>query len=228
VQNQEVSAQPLPIRARRTLLADGTTRADRLVFCDRQEGSVELSRCLSCPYGGPLEQSSVGCSRSTLRSTPPPPLAWEEPSRVHVGVVSQMASALPVGLVLVHPVACVAYDVPLRAVAPLLAAEPSPFGIPVVDDAERLVGMLPRASAALAALRGDDSAVATALVSPTCVYERSAIGDAFRLMGARHARELIAVDEDRRVVGTLRDVDALRFVSYVSRTGLRPVPENAA
>jgi hypothetical protein len=60
------------------------------------------------------------------------------------------------------------------------------------------------------------------------VDEGASLGDAFGAMTARHARELTVVGPDRDVVGTLRDVDALRFVAYVARTGMRPAWGRAA
>jgi predicted transcriptional regulator len=111
----------------------------------------------------------------------------------------------------------------MRAAAPFFSGEPSAFGMPVVDDHDRFVGILPRATAALAVISGDAAAVATAIVSGAYIHERATLHDAFRTMTERHARELTVVDDAREVTGTLRDVDALRFVSYVSRTGLRPM-----
>jgi CBS domain-containing protein len=60
------------------------------------------------------------------------------------------------------------------------------------------------------------------------VDEGESLGAAFATMTARHARELPVVGEGRAYVGAVRDIDALRFVAYVSRTGLRPPLERAA
>jgi hypothetical protein len=47
-------------------------------------------------------------------------------------------------------------------------------------------------------------------------------------MCARRARELVIVGDEGEVVGLLRDVDAMRFVAHVTRTGTRPARDHAA
>ena len=107
--------------------------------------------------------------------------------------------------------------------------EPSAYGVAVVDEDSRLVGILPRATATLALLRNaSDAAAEHMTVDWSTVDESQSLGVAFGTMTVRRARELSVVGEGRAVVGTLRDIDALRFVSYVSRTGLRPRAERAA
>jgi predicted transcriptional regulator len=143
--------------------------------------------------------------------------------------VATVAATLPVGLSLARPVVCVAYDAPLRVAAHALVMEPSAYGVAVVDDVGRLVGILPRATATLALLRSAADAATEHMSIDWCAVDESdTLGEAFGTMTARRARELSVVGEGRAVVGTLRDIDALRFVSYVSRTGLRPPVDRAA
>jgi len=222
---------PLPIRRRLTVLRDGSTCEATLVFCDQQQRSVPLSRCASCRFGGAIErdargvEATIACSRFTLPSSP----LGREPSPPRTqdlwsgAGVARLAATLPVGLSLMRPVVCVSYDAPLRVAMRALEVEPSAYGVAVVDDEGRLVGILPRATASLALLRSSTDAAAEQMtVDWSVVDEAQSLGDAFATMTAKRARELPVVGEGRALVGTLRDIDALQFVSYVSRTSLRP------
>ncbi len=110
-----------------------------------------------------------------------------------------------------------------------LALEAAAYGVPVVDHENRLMGILTRARAALALLQSPSACVADHSVAAWCVIgETESFRTAFHSMSARHARELTVVGAGGEVVGTLRDIDAMRFVSHVSRTGLRPPVDWAA
>lgn len=226
--------QPLPVRTRLTVLKDAPPEASCLVFCEAQERSVPLDSCAMCGFGGEPERDrhgvprTVPCSRFELRSTPPPPPDDSGPrlatTATHVGALARTAASLAVGYALVGPVLCVAYDVPLRSAADFLARDPSAYGVPVVDHEARFIGVLSRAAAALALdqREGAQSVAEKMALATLSIDESASLDVAFSTMGARRARELVVTDHDRQVVGTLRDLDALRFVSYVSRTGLRP------
>jgi len=196
---------------------------------------VPLDRCVSCRFAGAVAhdarglETTIDCCQFTLPSSraseAPPPSG---PGLTGAGVAS-VAATLPVGLSLGRSVVCLAYDAPLRVVARALEMEPSGYGVAVVDDDDRLLGILPRATAALAFLGSAADAVAEHMtVEWSVVDESESLGAAFGTMTSRRARELSVVGEGRAVVGTLRDIDALRFVSYVSRTGMRPPVDRAA
>lgn len=227
--------EPLPVRRRLTILGDGMPRTSELVFCEPSGHSVPLSRCATCNHSGAVIRDvsgvarTVDCCRFTLataRSPGDPPPSGD---RLCCAGVAELAATLPVGLSLVRPAICVAHDVPLRIAMRALAAEPSAYGVAVVDDDHRFVGTLPRATAALALLHSSGDVAAEHVTAEWCsVDEARTLGAAFAMMTERHARELTVVGEGRAFVGTLRDIDALRFVAYVSRTGLRPPLERAA
>jgi CBS domain-containing protein len=132
---------------------------------------------------------------------------------------------LSIGHALVRPVLCVTDDVPLGLAAALLERAPSAYGLPVVDRESRLLGVLPRATVALL-LTESDGAVALpareALLPTFAVDEKTTLSQAFSEMCRRHAREIAVIGRDGDLVGTLSDVDALRFVAYFSRTGAPP------
>jgi hypothetical protein len=230
--------QPIPVRTRLTVLRDAPPESACLVFCEAEQRSVLLARCATCGYGGDVERDHDGtaralmCSRFTLRSTPPPPPDDSGPRLApptHAGAIAKSAATLEVGLALVRPIVCVRYDVTVSAVIPYFEREPSAYGMAVVDDFGRFVGVLARASAALGLVaRGTESVAERMALATLSIDERASLDAAFETMGVRRARELTVTDADRHVTGTLRDLDALRFVSYVSRTGLRPPFERAA
>jgi CBS domain-containing protein len=223
---------PQPIRRRLTVLRDGSVRAAAIVFCDPERRTVPLSRCAACRFAGPIERDTEGreatieCCRFLLPSS----RSAQEPASNDrrpwgTGVVG-VAAMLPIGLCLVRPVVCVAHDAPLRIAARALEMEPSAYGVMVVDDEVRLVGILLRAATTLALLHAAADAVADYMSTDwSAVDEARSLGEAFGTMTSRRARELSVVTEEGAVVGTLRDVDALRFVSYVARTGMRPPVE---
>jgi CBS domain-containing protein len=228
---------PLPIRRRLTVIPDGSTTSSTLVYCAVRGRSVPLSSCATCGSGGAVERDARGrevtveCGQFVLPSSRSDSPSEDRPSSVRLGgsCIASVAASLPVGLSLVRPVVCVAYDAPLEAASRALRWEPSAYGVAVVDGAHRLIGILPRATAALALLGTSDDAVAAHTTADWCsVTEVQTLSEAFAMMTSRRAREVTVVDADRAVVGTLRDIDALRFVAYVSRTGLRPPAECAA
>ncbi len=208
--------EPLPVRRRLTILRDGSTHASDLVFCDSRGHSVPLALCAACKFGGDVERDASGrgvtveCCRFTL------------PSFRGTGV-SEVAAVVPVGVSLVRPVVCIAYDAPLRAAARALTPESLAWGIAVVDEQQRFLGMVPRGRLPLALGKwSDDAAAAYMTVDRGSVDESASLGEAFGTMAASHARELPVLGEGRRFAGVVRDVEALRFVAHVSRTGLRP------
>ena len=136
---------------------------------------------------------------------------------------------LPVGLSIVRTVVCVAHDAPLSVAMRALAVERSAYGVAVVDENDRFMGILGRTTASRACLHSESDLAADHLTAPWCsVHERESLGNAFVAMTAKHAREIAVLSEDGVLVGVLRDVDALRFVSFVSRTGQRPPLDDAA
>jgi hypothetical protein len=226
----------LPVRRALTILRDGSSTEASMVFCDPQMRSVPLGSCGECSFGGAIERDAEGqevtieCCRYMLpaaRTASEPPASGPA-LRASAGV-AQLAAALPIGMSLMRRVVSVAHDAPLRVAALALDMEASAYGVPVVDDERRLVGILPRAAAALALLRGTaDTAADHMNVDWSAVCESHSLGSGFERMTQRRARELSVVTLEGAVVGTLRDIDALRFVSFVSRTGMRPPVERAA
>jgi predicted transcriptional regulator len=125
-------------------------------------------------------------------------------------------------------VVCVANDTTLTVAARALDMEASAYGVAVVDQEERFVGILPRARAALALLQYRGSTATGHVTSGACtVDERQSVGVAFATMTARHRRELVVTGDGGTVVGVVRDIDALRFVCHVARMGCRPPVERA-
>jgi CBS domain-containing protein len=209
-----------PIRRRLTVLQDGTTESTEIVFCEARLRSVEVSRCEACPFAGVAKTAErdacVDCGRTILSV-----VDEGEGS----GFPPAVAASLPVGLALVQSLVCVEEGLSCVEMERTPILRGSRASVPVVDHAGALVGVLPAPDAAPGGHRALPEplvSVAQCAVSVASVHEAESLGDAFVRMGAHHARELPVVGDGRRVVGVLRDVEALRFVAYVARTGQRP------
>jgi hypothetical protein len=210
-----------------TVLSDGTTDAFKMVFCSRARGSVPLALCDGCGFGGTVHVDAHGksafveCGCVDLHFSPASDV--RTPGRdPGLGVV-ELAAMLPVGISLARPIVCVADDASLKTAMIALDREASAYGVAVVDKTGRWLGVLPRARAALALSRSE-SGCAAAHMAPEwgVVDEGEALSRAFSMMMSRHTRELTVLDANGSVVGLLRDIEALQFVSHVARTGMRP------
>ena len=218
---------PVPVRTLITVLKDGTTDSCRIVFCEAELGSVPLSRCKTCQFAGsPSNESAFGhtvdCALSLL------------PMGGHAAATtfpSTVAAALPVGLALTGKLVCFEDSLPWAVARSRPQVPASQHAVPVVDHGGALVGILPGTAltgAECGVPGADATRAADRAVAATSVHESESLSDAFTAMSARRARELTVVGDRLLVVGVLRDVDALRFVAHVARTGSRPAPERAA
>jgi predicted transcriptional regulator len=115
-------------------------------------------------------------------------------------------------------------DAPLSAAREALDDAPGSLGIPVVDRHHRLVGRLAHAAAALALLGPPLAGAVSHHARPATgtVHEATPLGEAFRIMASRHARELLVVNSDHEIVGVLRDIDALQALVEARRSSSRP------
>ena len=125
----------------------------------------------------------------------------------------------PAGVALARRVICVMEDTPLAAARVALDEAPGSFGVPVVDARHRLVGFLPRAAATLALLGRSRTAVVAEYVkvASATLAESESLREAFRVMGSRHSRELLVVNDEGEMVGVIRDIDALQLVAAARR-----------
>jgi CBS-domain-containing membrane protein len=222
----------LPVRRRLTFAPDASTTVTDLVFCEPCGQSVPVARCATCGFGDRLTRDETGacvalsCSRSTSLAARPTPDSWPPGDGV---AAARVVSTLPVGLALVRSSVCVAAEASLAVANLALRSEASPYGVAVVDRHGCWVGTLLRATTTLALMRSSTDGVATYMTSDwRASHEGATLGEAFYAMTSGHLREITVVDADRRFVGTLRDIDAMRFVTHVSRTGMRPPVERAA
>jgi CBS domain-containing protein len=185
-----------------------------------------------CPFGGGIRRDAAGrnetvdCCRTSVPPSSPENEVLPRGDRLHEAGLAPIAATLPVGLCLMRTVVCVANDTTMAVAARALDMEASAYGMAVVDEEDRFVGILPRARAALALLQPRGEMATEYVTSERCVVdERQTLGVAFSTMTARHRRELIVTGDGGALVGVVRDLDALRFVSHVARTGCRPAVE---
>jgi predicted transcriptional regulator len=135
-----------------------------------------------------------------------------------------MAAALPVGLAMARSVVCVCDGLRLADVVRDPCLRECSSAVPVVNHERSLVGMLPLDAIDAAANRPHDrfAFVSDRMTSSVSVHEGDRLGDAFSIMAGSRLRVVTVVGDGRRVVGMLRDVDAMHFVAHVARTGTRP------
>src|SRR5579862_5070213 len=176
-------SEPIPVRIRLELLADGSTARSPIVYCDPQKRTVPLARCATCGFGGRVERDAadtprtVGCTRFVVPSCPPALVL--EPSIAACGVQG-IAASFSVGLVLIRDVLCVAADVSLQTFSQAMVDD-GVATAPIVDGQGRLLGVLPRNRTRLSrfASFADDTVAEHARDTPLIIDEERPLADAF-------------------------------------------------
>lgn len=203
-----------PILALQVARADGSGKRGLRVFCGVRERSIPLEVCRTC--SGCLTIVEAEEHAKGWVCCAPPEGVRPSPERLSVG------GALEEGVVAVEE------DVLVRDVVPLFVGERVRLVV-VVDPKGRISGvlhevdLLPQiqahahaqavpAAAQLGWARVANS-VASALMSPAvAISESVALRDALIEMAAARNQRLVAVDDERRPVGVLVDVQAMHVL----------------
>jgi CBS domain-containing protein len=173
------------------------------VFCEHRASSVPLERCTSCRRFVTCAEAFAGAS-STLTC------------RMHDGPApSDPDAAFSVGSTMIQEVVCAEPDVPLAEVRALLPAGSDV--VPVVSTDGRLRGVV----LVQRPLRGPLSELLPMgelmTGTPAVVEESTPLAAALRSMALGRLRRLIVVQSDQRVIGVLRDVDAMLRLARARR-----------
>jgi CBS domain-containing protein len=201
----------LPIRLRETIRRDGTRVRSLLVFCPRQRASVAPDRCGRC-----------GLQQSPQKAALAPEIecgvdAEGEGSGEPVdGLLlgpHAAATRIAAGEACARLVICLESRVPLRLARD--AVDRRQYGVvfPVVNAAGVLVGTVPDSALANINARDVFATAADAMVPSSTVGQAEPLGDAIGAMTSHHLRHVVVVDVERRVVGTLSDLELLRWVA---------------
>jgi CBS domain-containing protein len=190
----------------RDLLAQGGCRHEASVFCPVERASVGVEWCRGCPLVRRVSGQAVEC---TPGAAPSP--GTSDPVRLGTGAC--------VGEVMGTRQFSVLPEVPARDIVRALRDTPG-APVVVVDDGDRLLGVIEPFVAASAPLGARASALRH---DRSAITESASLADAVDLMVKGHARSLPVVRSDGRVVGMLSDLDALRWVaSHAQRRRVRP------
>jgi CBS domain-containing protein len=211
----------LPVHEVRTELGEGEVQVRRTVGCPTVRCAVELECCEACPHLvsvlGVGEPQAVLC-RPVLPLPPAPP-----PSEPYDALLSPLLEHARVGEVMTRDVCCVGEEVRAEEVA-LLLAEHAVGGVPVVDEEERLVGVVGRSDLLqpeegevhpflLHPERADATAASLMHQPPVMVEEHTTVARAAAVMASARAHRVVVVSTEKRVVGVLTALDVVRWVA---------------
>ena len=189
--------QPVALGVRcREILSQGGRRRLSSTFCPAERKSVGLEWCRGCPLALHVDQDAVHC------------LPGVEPLEASADATRLGENAF-VGEVVGRRQLSVLPEVAAGEIARVVSGE-STGAIPVVDDGDRLVGLID--PGVLESSSPGSRAAGLARESP-CIPEGASLADAVEFMVRTHARYLPVVREDGSVVGVLADLDALRWVA---------------
>ncbi len=167
------------------------------VYCKRRGHSLPLAECMGCPrlehahLSADLEVASIDC---------------DDTSGV---MVPEDVESEPVGALLRGNVCCIPDDATLQDVTEGLVS----IGMddaPVVDPDGRYFGVI-RDSGLVGARKGD--VVKDVLTRAAAVSENDTVYEAVVRMARTHQRDIPVLSGDGVVVGVLRDVDAIRWLT---------------
>ncbi|HEX8792830.1 MAG TPA: CBS domain-containing protein [Polyangiaceae bacterium] len=183
------SSRRLPISTRAVLEPDGSIRRDLRVFCPKDDATLDIETCMTCPACVGLD------ARPDADGRPAVCCGFE-------GLAAER-SARPVGSVLARFAAAV------HVGALPLGHTPAPYGSPVaiVDDDLRIVGVFERNGS----IRPDDGSLSVA------IEEHVTLPAALSRMARHRQRSAPVVAASGVFVGAFDDLDALRALRDVPR-----------
>ncbi len=185
----------------REILARGGRRREASVFCPVAHASVAVDWCRGCPLARRVGRDTVECTPAPARSDDGACTRLGDNACVGEVMGTRHVSALP--------------EVSASEIAHALGDTPA-APVVVVDGGDRLLGVI-EPFAAASAPRGAPACTLTR--DRSSISESASLADAVDLMVKGHARHLPVVRSDGRVVGTLADLDALRWVARGRQRG---------
>ena len=179
----------------REILAQGGCRHEASVFCPVERESVGVEWCRGCPLARRVGREAVECTPGHAPSASSPSARLGADACVGEVMGPRHVSVLP--------------EVSAREVTRALRETPG-GAVVVVDDGDHLLGVIEPFAAASAPL---SARAGTLKHNQASIGESASLADAVDLMVKAHARSLPVVRSDGRVVGSLSDLDALRWVA---------------
>lgn len=212
----------LPIHAREVLSPSGTRVKALHVYCPSRVRSVDLATCLACPHLKTCAPDA-GAPGATLSCAAPEPFEARQhtPPR-HVQDLLTRAAGSTVGEMMGARVTCVEPLVSLADAEAELARSGLEL-LPVVGQGARFLGVFwradllpPRLVEALALRdrrRGRRATSAGERMDPriSAVRESAPVTHLLRAMASRHTRSVTVVSELDTVVGSVTDLELLKW-----------------
>ena len=205
-----------PILAREMIRSDGSHTVAFRVFCPRRGQSVPLSTCEDCAACLEIAADGPGAD-GCVRCTPAPVTLGARISGGEPLGGARTPEGIAVGDVLTKRVLCVGRDLSVPGLVALFV-ERAMGGVFVVDDDGMLLG----------SIREVDFVRSRPLHEPLCsagemmssaiaVLEETPVRRAILQMARSHLREAPIVTRAGELLGVLRDIEGLRWITARGR-----------
>ncbi|WNG37946.1 CBS domain-containing protein [Archangium violaceum] len=221
---REMDGVSLPVHRVSTGLGEGEEEIRWTVKCPNSHHVVDLETCEGCPHLEHIQQEAAGPQRLLCHAEAfsPAPLPGEgnelllPPQLEHTRVDELMT----------QDVYCVGEEMLAEELAELFATR-KVSGVPVLDEDERLVGVVSRADLLRASTEEKDTprlhperAGATACelmnAAPVVVREGTTVPQAAAVMADANVHRVLVVSSEDRVVGVLSAMDVVRWLAALS------------
>lgn len=197
----------LPLRVRKVLSANGRDRTTGVVHCPRCDQSINEKACFHCDgmiaqRWSPVDGARIVCARGKLEDTVPVDARRmdfaEAAARCKLHEIVEPVSVFATPDLMLSKLGHVLLEADVRAA-------------PVVDDEERLVGVITRSD--LLRATSPEALVGDVMPSPVhALPEHAPIGYAIALMAMENVSAVPVVTDSGRVVGLVHAIDTLRWI----------------
>lgn len=213
----------LPVHRVSTELGEGDSEVHWTVKCPASQHTEDLRSCEVCPHLQAIQRDEAGpqALSCTPRRSPPP---VSPPSQAFHPLLPPLLEHSRVGELMHRDVHCVGEELSAEELARLFATHQL-SGVPVVDEDERLVGVVSRTDLLRAPEDEEEvvpvlhperaGATAAELMNPApvVVREELSVPQAAAMMAAAHVHRVLVVSAEGSVVGILTTMDVVRWVA---------------
>lgn len=218
---RETQGVTLPIHRVSTGLGEGEEAVRWTVRCPASQHMVDLKTCEDCPHLERVQEAATGPEslhcHPEVHPPPPPPGEAYEP------LLTSLLEHTRVDELMTQDVYCVGEEMLAEELAELFATR-KVSGVPVLDETERLVGVVSRSDLLRTSDEEEDTprlhperagATASELMnaSPVVVREGTTVPQAAAVMAAARVHRVLVVSAEGRVVGVLSAMDVVRWVA---------------
>ncbi|HYO53632.1 CBS domain-containing protein [Archangium sp.] len=221
---REAKGVTLPVHRVSTGLGEGEEAVRWTVKCPASQHVVDQGTCETCPHLEHVQRNVAGpeaisCHPQVRPPPPPPGEAYDPP-------LTSLLEHPRVDELMTQDVYCVSEEMLAEELAELFATR-KVSGVPVVDEYERLVGVVSRTDLLRASDEEENTPVlhperagATASelmnASPVVVREGTTVPHAAAVMAAANVHRVLVVSPEGTVVGVLSAMDIVRWVARKS------------